>query len=101
MIVKTASEAEAMTAAASYRRHDPDKILLLHRTLDRVLAVGCWAPFQDVAVLDVCAVEEFSVSALQFGCYKNIERPGVEDAMASVGRALDPGSFAFFSYLLR
>lgn len=65
MIGQGAAKTEVMSAEAVHRRDDLVQLLLLDRTINRVLAIWGRTPFEVVFVVDVCTGEKNLISELK------------------------------------
>ena len=63
MVVESTSKAKSMLASTCDCRNDFEEIFLPHATIDGILTIWCWAPFEVVLVIDISSCEEYQVSA--------------------------------------
>ena len=100
MIAQDTPKTEPVAAKTSDGGNNFVEILLLNRTLDSVLAVWGGAPLQSILILNVCPGEQGMIPVSQIGGKEQVERAGIDYAVAAVGGALDAGSLALLTDLL-
>ena len=58
MVVQQAPKAKIMVAFTLNRGYNPPKVTLPNGTVDCILAIWGWAPFEIFLVVDICPSEE-------------------------------------------
>jgi hypothetical protein len=100
MVRECAAKAEPVLTIAHDRWDDAVEIPLLHTTLHSILAVRRRTPLKIFLVVHVGTHEKFVIAIGQVSRHEQIERPGIDDGVAAISRALDPRSLALFLDLL-